>query len=330
MVKIKKIEYSKISIDEKKAWNYVLDHSDQATIFHTPEWIFLMVEKIGSTGEILIAYENEKPVGIFPYYLKKGKFFLKKSTTGTFETPYGGPILTSGTNENVIIQLLQSLERNINIVKSTIFSPPNSKILPFETQNFKSNKRESMLLNLEPSEDDLLSQLQKMKKRNIKKAEKNEVEIIDADASYIPEFHKMLADTYKRIGLNPPKGIDFYERIFELLKPLNRVKLLMAKLENEPIAATISLLYKDTVIFWQGASYREFMKFGPNDLLHWSIIKHAKQNGFKYYDLLQFHDRKGIELEPLKNFKQGFGANPEPYYSFTKEFNLNVKLKSLI
>jgi len=329
MIKISKIEFAKISKNKLKDWNYVLEFSNEATIFHTPEWIFFMIEKTGVKGEILIAYNNNKPVGIFPYYLKKGKFFFNKSTTGTFETPYGGPIHIKGSNKNIIIQLLKNLEKNFNIVKTTVFYPPKRNNDPFKDLNYSFKKKESMVLSLEPTEEELWSQLHKMKKRNVRKAEKNDVRIIDSDLKYISDFHCLLSDTYNRLSLRPPKEIDFYNKLFELFLPLNRIKLLIAEFNGKPIAAAIFLLYKETMIFWQGASYREFMKYGPNDLIHWSIIKFGKQHGFNSYDLLQFHDNKGDELEPLKKFKQGFGAIPQPYYSFTKEFGLNKKLKNL-
>ena len=330
MIKINKVEFSKISKNDIKAWNFVLENSNNATIFHTPEWIFLMVDKIGVEGEILIAYDNENPIGIFPYYLKKGKLFSKKSTTGSFETPYGGPIKINKSKENTIVELLKKQEESLVIVKSKVIVPPFTNIDSFKLQNFKFVEKGAIVLDLELSEDDLYMQLYKMKKRNIKKAIKNNIKIVSSNSNQLFEFHEMIKDTYKRLELTAPKSIDFYSKLMDSLFSLNRVKLLIAYLDDKPIASAIYLLYKNTIIFWQGAAYREYMKFGVNDLLHWEIIKYGKNNGFNNYNLLHFHDDMGNELEQLKKFKEGFGGVLTPYYSFDKEFNLNSKLKHII
>lgn len=330
MIEVIKVDFVKITEKQKKDWNIVLENSNAATIFHTPEWIQMIDSYIPAKCELFIAYHNDQPVGVFPYYIKKGKMFSKKATTAAFETPYGGPIIIEDSNEDIIVELLRKQEESLVLVKSKIILPPNSDTKPYQFQKFKSFENSAIVLNLAPSEDELFSQLHKMKKRNIKKAKNNNVEIFDDANKYLQDFHLMLQDTYKRLELLPPKPIEFYQRLLEILIPLNRVRLLVAFYEGKAIASGIYLLYKKNIIFWQGAAYREYMKLGPNDLVHWDIIKYGKANGFEKYNLLHFHDNKGVELESLKKFKQGFGGVPTPYYVFNKDFKLNNKLKNLI
>jgi len=53
---------SKLSKPNSTDWEHILDQSDIATIFHTREWIQLMVEFVGVKGELLIVYNNNKPI----------------------------------------------------------------------------------------------------------------------------------------------------------------------------------------------------------------------------------------------------------------------------
>ena len=53
---------------------------------------------------------------------------------------------------------------------------------------------------------------------------------------------------------------------------------------NVPLATALTLQYGDTVLYYLGGSSIEHREKMAPYLLHWNIIKDAKQRGFRYYD----------------------------------------------
>jgi hypothetical protein len=74
---------------------------------------------------------------------------------------------------------------------------------------------------------------------------------------------------------------------------------------------TIFLFHKDTVYYWHGASFREYLSVSPNNLIQWELIKHSRQEGYKKYDLLSIEPDR---LPGIANFKMRFGGETKTYY----------------
>lgn len=329
MIKVKKADFNKLSDKEINEWEFVIKNSSDATVFHTYNWVKTIIEEESISCSVIIAYNSGKPVGVYPYFYKIRNFVLKNVITGVFETPYGGPIFLDTTKMDAQYSSIKTQIKESTVIKSTIILPPNYDIDAFRNLNFKITNKETLIIDLNKNEEILWNNLHSMKIRNIKKALKNNVEVKFTGLEDIGEFHAMLESTYKRLGLSSPKPLDFYIKLFNAFKDNNTVKLLTAYRENKPIASCIFLFFKDTIIYWQGASYEEFMKFAPNDLIHWSIIQEGAKMGYKKYNLLHFHDNKGKEIVSLKNYKMSFGAELCNYYIVEREKKLFTFLKKM-
>ena len=316
---LKEIDFSELKDVDYKEWNSILENSKSTTIFQTPEWIELSLRWSKARGKVILAYRDNKPVGCYFYYLKDAKYIFKKSSTGIFESPYGGPIIITEEEDQTIDLMIKKLQRKLLLSSITVIAPPFVDISPFVRNGFKNVDKETMVLKLNETEEVLFDQMHQMKRRNIRKAIKNNIQIIHKDASGLDEYHSMLVSTYKRLNLSPPQPIEYYKDVFRNLESKKRIILSIAYLDEQPIACGFFLVYNGTVIFWQGASYQEYMKFGANDLIHWNIIQFAKSSGLSYYNLLHFHDDKGVELESLKRFKEGFGARSTAYHMLVKK-----------
>lgn len=329
-VTIKNIKLQNISYQEESDWNTILQRSDDATIFHTPEWVRLTVEKTGAKSKILIAYHAQEPVGIFPSYIKETTKYRKVIRTTLFETPYGGPISVEGVSKKEVIKhLIRRQERLFNIFDTEIILPPDYEIGPFVEQGYNIASRETLVLHLEKDEDTLWRGIGSKTRNMVRKAEKCGLNVIKADKTTLNEVHEILADTYKRLGVGPPPPLIYYERIFDNFYFKDMVNMLLAIHDGKPIAVAIFLLFKKTVIYWEAGSYREYWKYAPNDLIQWNVIKNSATEGYKYYDMLHYHDKNGQLIPSLRAFKLGFGAKPRVYYTANKMFEPYKSLKMI-
>jgi len=238
---------------------------------------------------------------------------LKKSYLYCPRGPIINPALSAEEKVSAL-QLILSKVRDLTIATSQreeVFFrfEPAFNISVFKSSNLKNTKptqpADTLILDLELSEKQLLSQMHQKTRYNIRLAEKHGVNIKIGEnfAQVWPLFEQ----TAKKDNFNlHPKN--YYQKMLETV-PM--IKLWQAEHKGSVVAAGLVGYFGDTATYLHGASdYQQRSLMAPY-LLHWEIIKNARQNNIKYYD---FH---GIALTEdrrhpwfgLSRFKKGFGGN---------------------
>lgn len=173
-----------------------------------------------------------------------------------------------------------------------------------------SDKQATIEINLEKSEDELWNSLDKDAKWGVKKAEKSglKVGIVNNEAIW-GEFYKIYKETCK-FGNIVPISID----------DAKHGRLFGCFLENKMIAGSVVKIEGDKIILFLNASEHESLKYQPNNLLYWSIIKWAKNQGFGIFDLggFQLNAKPGDKLYEINRFKQRWGGEIKEYKIYSK------------
>ncbi|HZZ99248.1 MAG TPA: peptidoglycan bridge formation glycyltransferase FemA/FemB family protein [Candidatus Paceibacterota bacterium] len=186
---------------------------------------------------------------------------------------------------------------------------------------FKKSKKEyqphrTVIVDLEKSEDELLAAMHHKTRYNIKVAERHGLKLVfrkDIDA-----FWKLLRHTAKHDN--------FFTHTKEYYDKLCSTPGLMAETafiehDGNPIAGAIWLAYGDTAYYLHGAMDRD-SKYKPMmapHLLHWELMKTAKQYGMKHYD---FWGIDAAKWPGITRFKLGFGGRQVEY---SGAFDLSVR-----
>lgn len=152
----------------------------------------------------------------------------------------------------------------------------------------------TLILDLTKSEQELLAQMKPKGRYNIKLAEKKGVTIRKAGLTNGSEssnpvrfekdltaFYKILTETTSRDGFHG-HDLKFYKDMLESLD--TNATLYLAEFDNQIIAACLNTFYKDTAIYYYGASGSAHRNIMAPYLLHWQAIRDAKQKGCKFYD----------------------------------------------
>ena len=196
----------------------------------------------------------------------------------------------------------QSSLHNLTIKKAkTDIQPPDTVILP-----------------LEKSEDEIMGQFKSKWRYNIRLAEKKGCVIecmamasdVEIDAS-IDVFYSLYETTAKRDGIAIHTK-NYYNTLFLLARnyPDLSCRLYIAKHESMPLAAIITIFYKDEATYLYGASSNENRNLMPTYLLQYRAIMDAKAFGCKTYDFYGMPPREdeGHPMAGLYRFKTGFGG----------------------
>jgi lipid II:glycine glycyltransferase (peptidoglycan interpeptide bridge formation enzyme) len=209
----------------------------------------------------------------------------------------------------------ESLDR---ILEKHGYRPTLERLPPVETV------RATLLLDLSKEQDALLKDMDPETRRRIKLALKSGLSIREGEKKDLGVFFKLMSQVAERRKEKPvPPSVEFFKFIWDQFYPRGYLKLFMVESGDEPISAAIIFTFGNTVRFWKyGWSGEEKTKH-PNRLLYWELIKWSKNNGFRYFDIVQVdpyvadHLSLGLPVtDELKSrrlygpthFKMGFGG----------------------
>ncbi|HEX9776071.1 MAG TPA: peptidoglycan bridge formation glycyltransferase FemA/FemB family protein [Actinomycetota bacterium] len=183
-----------------------------------------------------------------------------------------------------------------------------------------------MLLDLSVGADKVFEGFKPKWRYNVRVAERRGVRVRDAGRSDLDAFHVLYRETAARDGF-VPRGRSYFETLFDRLEPHGMLRMFLAELEGEPVAAIILMSMGERAIYVYGASSGRRRDAMPNHILQWTAIKWAAEAGYSLYDFRGVSPvRDGEPVIPhlagLNRFKEGFGARTVEYAG---EFDLVLR-----
>jgi lipid II:glycine glycyltransferase (peptidoglycan interpeptide bridge formation enzyme) len=161
------------------------------------------------------------------------------------------------------------------------------------------------------SEESLLAGFNQLWRRNIKKAEKEGVEVVRGGKDDLADFHKVYVETAARDNFKP-RPLRYFERMWDELNGHDQhLNLFLATWQGQVIASTIAIHVGDHYWYSYGASSAFGREARGSNAIQWAMMKDAMASGANCYDL------RGITptLDPhdphvgLIQFKVGTGGH---------------------
>jgi lipid II:glycine glycyltransferase (peptidoglycan interpeptide bridge formation enzyme) len=161
------------------------------------------------------------------------------------------------------------------------------------------------------TEDDVLKGMNQQWRRNIKKAAKAGVEVVEAGRDDLPTFHDLYVHTARRDGFTP-RPASYFERMYDALsaEEPDRISLWLARHEGDLVAATIAIRVGTHAWYSYGASSTEKRDVRGSNAVQWAMIRDALAKGARVYDLRGITDTLAAD-DPtvgLIQFKVGTGG----------------------
>lgn len=182
--------------------------------------------------------------------------------------------------------------------------------LGFHKNPFATHPRRSWVLDIRPSEEELLSAMKEKWRYNIGLASRKKVRVREAmQPEDVVVFYRLYEETAKRDGffIHP---LEHYTTILRLYSERDAAILFLAEYEDRPIAGLIALRCGPVTTYMFGASSNVERNRMPNHLLQWSAIRWAKAHGCSLYDFRAIAEvlEPQEDLYSLFTYKQGFGG----------------------
>jgi lipid II:glycine glycyltransferase (peptidoglycan interpeptide bridge formation enzyme) len=166
------------------------------------------------------------------------------------------------------------------------------------------------------TEDDVLTGMNQLWRRNIKKAAKLGVEVTVGGRDDLADFHRIYAETAERDHFTP-RPLSYFERMWDALtaEESDRLVLYLAHHEGDLVAATTMVRVGEHAWYSYGASTTAKREVRGSNAIQWQMIRDALAAGATIYDM------RGITetLDPddshvgLIQFKVGTGGEAVEY-----------------
>jgi lipid II:glycine glycyltransferase (peptidoglycan interpeptide bridge formation enzyme) len=169
--------------------------------------------------------------------------------------------------------------------------------------------RNTVLLDLDRSEDELLAAMKQKTRYNVRLAARRGVQIRQGDVGDVERFYQLYAETSRRDGFLIRQAA-YYHDAWSSFMEQGLAHLLLAEVEGETVAGLILLTFGPVAWYMYGASSGRHRKRMPNQLLQWEAIRRARAAGCTLYDLWGAPDQLD-ESDPMwgvVRFKLGLGG----------------------
>ena len=171
----------------------------------------------------------------------------------------------------------------------------------------------TVILNLEKPEEELLSDMRRQTRYEVRRADKLGIEVTSSsEESAFRDFYAVQLETAKRQGFIPSSE-DFI--LAQHTAFGNQAKIYQAKLGNQTLALGLIILHQPEAVYHEAASSIAGRSLPGAYALQWQVIKDAQKLGFKRYNLFGIAPPNATDhrYSNVTIFKKGFGGEEVNY-----------------
>jgi len=249
-------------------------------------------------GEIAkMAFPNNKVVRLAITYDGKPVGIVQ----GTYSSYLGfgmslrvmrGPVANTKNKESLrlIENLLKALEdhgKKNRIIQAQILVPEAWQMHEvFSKLGYApAGRLNEYVVNLEKGVDELWRNITHNKRRNIKKAMKKGVDVVQShNHGDLRAFYSMLEAAEKRGGFSS-YPLSWFEAVWKVYEPIELSKVFLARWKGKSVSGVFVVVHGKTVYALAAGSFTESWKVRPNDIMHWKVMEWACQNGYSKYQM---------------------------------------------
>lgn len=300
---------------DKSLWeSYVITHP-QANFLQSYNW-GRFEEQIGKSFFPVAIYKNDEQIGA-------AMIIKELAKRGNYLTIAGGPLVDwqGASSRNLFSEFCDFLkklakEENCHFVRVRPQVEDTAQLRKlFEENGFLPSPMHltadlTLRLNLSQDLEELLAQMRKNTRYEIRKSERLGIKTkIIKSSSFMKEFHDQQLYLAKKHGFIP-FDYQFLLKQFEVFAEDDQVAFINSYYNNELLASAFVIFYQNEAVYHYGVSTPKNERLPGSYATQWAAIKEAKKRGCSEYNFWGVspltktdHRFAGPSL-----FKRGFGG----------------------
>ncbi len=278
----------------KSKWSDLLTRFDDATINQT--WSYGSIR----WGEANLSHLVLKKEGEIVAAVQLRIIKIPVFKGGIAYISWGPMWRVRGTHRNLecLRQMLKALRNEYSVRRGLLlrvllnvfdYEVDSDEILSiFKEEEFqrKLSPYRTLLLDIEPSLDQLRNNLSKEWRKNLRKAESCNLKIMEGNRD---EFYEVVSALYKemrkRKGFSSLMDTNQFGMIQRDLPDFLKMRIMLCELDGEPVAALVGSAIGDIGIELVAATNNKALKINASYLLRWRMVQWLKDSGCRLYDL---------------------------------------------
>lgn len=279
-------------------WLQLLDAYD-ADLFHSPEWIDVLIKTYGFDIKANILIDPAQGVVAGLPFVSISDIYGSRNSSLPF-CDFFDPLVQTKEQWDLLVEGILS-EGVLYKIR------PLHQPIPLVDERFQiTNRARWHGLNLAPEPDNLWAGMHNSVRTGVRKATKNDVEVCaaetEADLRLFYDMHLGIRKNKYRMVAQP---FEFFLNIWKRFLLTGNGKLMLAYHQNNVIAGMMFLRYRNTLYYKFSASVPARLSVNPNELLMWTGIQYAKECGCTYLDF----GLSGWDQDGLNFFKRKFAKD---------------------
>ena len=279
-------DYCTVQDPSTKLWNSFWESSCEGNFFQSYEYgeISKMASRKTKIARLAINLDG-KPIGM---------------VQGTYTSYFGfgmtlqvirGPVTSVEKDDdlqlvNYLLKELEDFCRRKRIVLLEIWALDSWQLRDalLKTGYFQVGKINDYVVDLGQGVQKLWTSIHHNKRRNIKMAEREGVEIVQSRSRKDLETFCLLHEaSAKRDGFTAvPRS--WFSAAWKIYKP-ESWRVFLANWNGKSIAGVYVVTHGKTVYAWRAGSLTEGLKVRPNELMHWKAMEWGYMNGYSKYNM---------------------------------------------
>lgn len=323
------------NVDENY-WNENLQRSIYSTIYQVPSYSNVYKQVFDSKPFFITVKKNNQVAGQLAilihtkYYWKDANIFSKTlgsklNLSSILRWEYGPIIHDSSDNGEILDELLMAVEKiseenNVSMIRGTTYPLPNfdyDKI--FVKYGYGHINWATYITELDQNPESLYNRLGKETRYDIRKSEKNELELeIVNNFSSFKEYSELALSARLRVGEKRKDNPLFVEKFWKNLYDEGYLKVFLARKDGELLGAIENLVFNKNVIQYGIVNSPKTQLLGGT-FLTWNAIKWSIDNNCHTYDMGGINPNPETEKEKSINFyKSKWGGKQLDYTRYVK------------
>ncbi|MBP6041695.1 peptidoglycan bridge formation glycyltransferase FemA/FemB family protein [Candidatus Saccharibacteria bacterium] len=304
-------------VEEHKHWQEFMDKHEEANFLQSWNW-GLFHENLGHKAFRTGFYRGEHIVG--------GMLtIVEDARRGRYLTVPAGPIIDWKDQDLVqaSVREMQNIARENKCVfvrvRPQLHDNKETRLL-FSELGFKPapmhlHAELTSQLDLTISEEDLLKNMRKKTRYEIRQADKKGIKVTaSTDIKKLEDFYDLQIETSKRQGFVPFSEKFLHEQ-FKAFSRDDQVLLYRAEHEGEVLAEAYVVFYGEEAAYHYGASTPAGRQLPGAYAIQWAAIREAKRRGLQRYNFwgVTKPDETDHRFYGVSVFKRGFGGEDVSY-----------------
>ena len=279
-------------------WDAYVERHESATAYHRASAVEIGARAFKLRTSYLTAYDGEALVGVLPLVEQSSRLFGRFLVSLPFVT-YGGIL---ADDARVAAALAERAAQEAQRRKADHVELRHTAALP-DIGFAERLDKVSMILSLPGTEAALSKRLGAKLRSQIRRGERENLELIWGGAELIPDFHRVFAPAMHALG-TPVYPRHFFNVVYGALREV--ADILVIKMAGRPQAVAFLVQHGQTIeVPWAVASL-DAKQHSVNMRMYWELLVHSIRKGAQAFDF----GRSTVDSGTYR-FKAQWGAEPQ-------------------